>query len=91
VHTLRLGCTLWVYNLTGAPISLRQSVDDPLLLRDAELKMEEDEVGGLPTWFCIRQRNLWCRFCVRWGVCSRGKLFGGLVMTRNGRGGAGLP
>ena len=43
-HTLRLACTLWVYNLTGLPISLRQTVDDPLVLRDRELKEEEDVV-----------------------------------------------
>lgn len=54
-HTLRLGCTLWVYNLTGLPISLRQSVDDPLVLRDAELKMEEDVVGASDPYLpCLR-------------------------------------
>lgn len=51
-HTLRLGCTLWVYNLTGIPISLRQSIDEALVLRSAELKeeQEEDVVSG---WGCI--------------------------------------
>lgn len=52
-HMLRLACTLWVYNLTGVPISLRQSIDDVLLVRDGELKHEEDVVSwlaGAPYW-----------------------------------------
>ena len=47
MHTLRLGCTLWVYNLTGAPISLRQSLDEIMVLR-RDVEPEEDLVSAYP-------------------------------------------
>ncbi len=44
-----------MYNLTALPISLRQSVDDPMTLRDAENKLEEDMVSSI-----ARVMQAWC-------------------------------
>ena len=51
-HTLLLGCTLWVFNCTGVPVSLRQSgaAEGSLFSEGGEAgyqRMAEDEVGVL--------------------------------------------
>ena len=54
-HKLLLGCTLWVFNCTGVPVSLRQSGADGALLfgerSDATYqRLVEDEVRGWGGW-----------------------------------------
>eukprot|EP00887_Chlorella_sp_A99_P007395 scaffold2.g7395.t1 len=41
-HTLRFGCTMWVYNCTGVPIALRQSMDYGSLFAEPEVAKEDD-------------------------------------------------
>ena len=41
-HTLRFGCTMWVYNCTGLPISLRQSMDSGSLFAEPELPLDDE-------------------------------------------------
>ena len=62
-HTLRFGCSLWVYNCTGLPISVRQSAEEATLFGgEADFDSEDevcnhDRMGG---WGMLHAHPLAC-------------------------------